>query len=197
MKKFSNISGFKVSEETQPKVDVKINEKEMFKGKVLNLMDQLLSVRTYGPVDRYLRAGNIKIAGKEMFLEALLDLLKDKSSKDEKKILESLKSQIKDWEAIDSKIDEIEQKLSESESKDQMIPHRNKLQSLYNNYGQDEEMLMTMVDESCNKITDKDKAYLRGLTAEYMANEGEYPKETFIKISEKFKQRSQQLSINS
>ena len=67
MKKFSNISGFKVSEETQPKVDVKINEEEMFKGKVLNLMDQLLSVRTYGPVDRYLRAGNIKLPVKKCF----------------------------------------------------------------------------------------------------------------------------------
>jgi len=192
MKKFSNISKVKVSEE--PKVEKnQINEEDLFKGKVLNLMDQLLSIRTYGPVDRYLRAGNIKISGKEMFLEALLDLLKDKSSKEEKRILESLKSEIKDWETIDSKIDEIDQRLSESDSKSKMIPHRNKLQSVYNNYGQDEEMLMNMIDESCNKITDKDKAYLRGLTAEYMANEGGYPKDIFMKISEKFKQRSQQL----
>lgn len=196
MKKFSNISNVKVSEE--PKVENnQINEEDLFKGKVLNLMDQLLSIRTYGPVDRYLRAGNIKISGKEMFLEALLDLLKDKSSKDEKRILESLKSKIKDWEAIDTKIDEIDQRISESDSKSKMIPHRNKLQSIYNNYGQDEEMLMNMIDESCNRITDKDKSYLRGLTAEYMANEGVYPKDVFIKISEKFKQRSQQLSINS
>lgn len=196
MKKFSSISKVKVSEE--PKIENnQINEEDLFKGKVLNLMDQLLSIRTYGPIDRYLRAGNIKIAGKEMFLEALLDLLKDKSSKEEVKILESLKSYVKDWETIDSKIDEIEQRLSESETKSKLITHRNKLQSLYNNYGQDEEMLMNMVDESCNKITDKDKAYLRGLTAEYMANEGQYPKEVFIKISEKFKQRSQQLDINS
>ena len=197
MKKFSNISGYKVSEEPKEKSEVKINEEEMFRGKILNLMDQLLSIRTYGPVDRYQRAGNIKIAGKEMFLEALMDLLKDKSSKDEKKILESLKSQIKDWEAIDSKIDEVEKRIAESEVKDKMISHRNKLESLYKNYGQDEEMLMTMVEESCKKITDKDKAYLRGLTAEYMANEGKYSKELFTKISEKFKERSQQLGINS
>lgn len=196
MKKFSKISGVKVSEKPQQS-EVKINEEDLFKGKVLNLLDQLLSVRTYGPVDRYLRAGSIKIAGKEMFLEALMDLLKDKSSKEEKKILESLKSYVKDWETIDSKIDEVEQRISESEVKDKLIPHRNKLHSLYNNYSQDEEMLMTMVEESCNKINDKEKAYLRGLTAEYMANEGKYPKELFTKISEKFKERSQQLSINS
>ena len=192
MKKFSNISNVKVSEE--PKVEVKqLNEEEMFKAKVMNLMEQLLSVRTYGPVDRYLRAGNIKVAGKEMFLEALMDLLKDKSSKDEKQILESLKGSLSDWEAIDSKISEVEQKIAENQEKDKMIPHRNKLQSLYNNYGQDEEMFMNMVQESCNKITNAESAYLRGLTAEYMANEGKYPKEVFTKVSELFKEKSKQL----
>jgi hypothetical protein len=192
MKKFSNISNVKVSEE--PKVEVKqLNEEEMFKSKVMNLMEQLLSVRTYGPVDRYLRAGNIKVAGKEMFLEALMDLLKDKSTKEEKKILESLKSTLSDWEAIDYKIDEVNQKIVENQEKDKMIPHRNKLKSLYNNYGQDEEMFMNMVQESCNKITNAESAYLRGLTAEYMANEGKYPKEVFTKVSELFKEKSKQL----
>jgi hypothetical protein len=192
MKKFSNISNVKVSEE--PKVEVKqLNEEEMFKAKVMNLMEQLLSVRTYGPVDRYLRAGNIKVAGKEMFLEALMDLLKDKSSKEEKKILESLKGEVSNWEVIDSKIDEVNQKIAENKEKDKMIPHRNKLKSLYNNYGQDEEMFMNMVQESCNKITNSETAYLRGLTAEYMANEGKYPKEVFTKVSELFKEKSKQL----
>jgi hypothetical protein len=195
MKKFSNISNVKVSEE--PKVEVKqLNEEEMFKAKVMNLMEQLLSIRTYGPVDRYLRAGNIKVAGKEMFLEALMDLLKDKSSKEEKRILESLKSTLSDWEAIDSKIDEVNQKIAEGQEKDKMIPHRNKLKSLYNNYGQDEEMFMNMVQEACNKITNAESAYLRGLTAEYMANEGKYPKEVFTKVSELFKEKSKQLDIN-
>lgn len=193
MKKFSNISGTKVSEE--PKVEVKqLNEEEMFKAKVMNLMEQLLSIRTYGPIDRYLRAGSIKVAGKEMFLEALMDLLKDKSSKEEKKILESLKSSLSDWETIDSKIDEVNQKIAEGQEKDKMIPHRSKLKSLYNNYGQDEEMFMNMVQESCNKITNAESAYLRGLTAEYMANEGKYPKEVFTKVSELFKEKSKQLS---
>lgn len=193
MKKFSNISNVKVSEE--PKLEVKqLNEEEIFKVKVMNLMEQLLSIRTYGPIDRYLRAGSIKVAGKEMFLEALMDLLKDKSSKEEKKILESLKSSVSDWETIDSKIDEVNQKIAEGQEKDKMIPHRNKLKSLYNNYGQDEEMFMNMVQESCSKITNAESAYLRGLTAEYMANEGKYPKEVFAKVSELFKEKSKQLS---
>ena len=192
MKKFSNISNYSVGEKPT-EVEYKIDEADLFRLKVINLLEQFLSIETYGPVDRYLRAGNIKVAGKEMFLEALMDLLKDKSSKEEKKILESLKVAVSDWEAIDSKIDEVNQKIAENQEKDKMIPHRNKLQSLYNNYGQDEEMFMNMVQESCNKITDSEKAYLRGLTAEYMANEGKFPKEIFSKISEKFKERSQQL----
>ena len=191
MKKFSKISGLKVSEE--PKVEIKVNEEDLFKVKVLNLMDQILSVRTYGPIDRYLRAGNIKISGKEMFLEALMNLLKDKSSKDEVKLLESLKSNIRDWEYLDSKIDEALNKIEDVESQNKILSHRNKIEQLVNNYGQDEELLMTMVDESCNKITDREKAYLRSVAAEYMANEGKYPKEIFTMISEKFKTRTQQL----
>jgi hypothetical protein len=74
-----------------------------------------------------------------------------------------------------------------------MLSHRNKLQSLFNSYGQDEELLMNMVQESCNKITKSEVAHLRSVTAEYMANEGKFPKEIFSKISEKFKERSQQL----
>ncbi len=194
MKKFSKISGSKVSEE--PKVEVKVNEEDLFKTKVLNLMDQLLSIRTYGPIDRYLRAGNIKISGKEMFLEALMDILKDKSKKDEVKLLESLKSNIRDWEYLDTKIDEAINEIEESESNSKILTHRNKIQYLFDTYGQDEELLMNMVEESCKKINDKEKSHLRGLAAEYMANEGKYPKELFTKISEKFKERTQQLENN-
>ena len=196
MKKFSNISNVKVSE--KPKLEVKqLNEEEMFKAKVMNLMEQLLSIRTYGPIDRYLRAGNIKVVGKEMFLEALMDLLKDKSSKEEKRILESLKKSVSDWKAIDSKIDEIDQKISENKEKDKITSHRKKIQSLYHRYGEDEEMFINMVQESCNKIKNSKIAYLRGLAAEYMANESKYSKEVFDKISELFKEKSKQLSINS
>jgi hypothetical protein len=194
MKKFSKISGSKVSEE--PKVEIKVNEEDLFKTKVLNLMDQLLSIRTYGPIDRYLRAGNIKISGKEMFLEALMDILKDKSKKDEVKLLESLKSNIKDWEYLDTKIDEAINRIEESESNSKILTHRNKIQYLFDTYGQDEELLMNMIEESCKKITDKEKSHLRALAAEYMANEGKYPKELFNKISEKFKERTQQLENN-
>jgi hypothetical protein len=194
MKKFSNITNQKVGEE--PKVETKINEEDIFKGKVNSLLDDFLTIRTYGPIQRYFNASTIKISGKELFLEALMDLLKDKDLTQETKILESLKSSVKDWKAIDSKIEEANKKIEEIKSKDKMVPHRNKLKSLFNSYGTDEEMLMTMVEESCKKITDSNKAYLRSLTAEYMSNEGKYPKQVFHQISEKFRNRAQQLGYN-
>ena len=104
MKKFSNITGQKVTEE--PKKEVKqLNEEELFKIKLLSLMDSFLTVRMYGPVDNHQRAGLIKISGKELVVEAILDLLTEKSSKEQTKLLESLKNEVGDWEVIDSKID--------------------------------------------------------------------------------------------
>ena len=195
MKKFSNITGQKVGE--TPKVeDVKINEEDIFKSKVMSLMDQLLSIRTYGPIDRYQRAGNIKISGKEMFLEALMDLLDGKSLKDQAKLLENLKVNVKDWEAIDSKIEDVNNKLTKSYEKVNLRSHKNKLNSLYNNYMGDEDMIMQMVDKMSEKITNSEVAHLRAITAESMSNSGRYPKDIFDKISEKFHNRAQQLGYS-
>ena len=99
MKKFSNITGQKVAEE--PKVEIKITEADVFKSKVMSLMDDFLRVQMYGPITRYHVAGTMKVAGKELFLEALLDLLGDKSNSDKIKMLESLKSKVTHWEYLD------------------------------------------------------------------------------------------------
>jgi hypothetical protein len=143
MKKFSNITGQKVSEE--PKVEVKqLNEEELFKGKLLSLMDQFLSVRTYGPVDRHQRAGLIKVAGKELLIEAILDLLSEKSIKEQTKILEGLKSEIRDWEVIDAKIESLSKERTS-------ISNRNKFKSLLEKYT-DSEFLIEKVKINVNKI---------------------------------------------
>lgn len=193
MKKFSNISGEKVNQE--PKVeDIKINEEDLFKTKVMNLMDNLLTIRTYGPVDRYLRAGNIKISGKELFLESLLDLLKEKSSTEEKRILESLKSEVKDWEILDAKIEKLENKLEDLKEAKKVTPYKNKLKSLYNNYSSDNELVIKMIKESCNKINNSETAYLNALAADHMIKEGNYPKQLFSEISKLYKLRYIELS---
>lgn len=141
MKKFSNITGQKVGEE--PKEVKQLNEEELFKGRLLSLMDQFLSIRTYGPVDRHQRAGLIKVAGKELLVEAILDLLSEKSIKEQTKILEGLKSEIRDWEVIDAKIESLNKEKT-------LISNRNKFNSLLEKYSS--ETLVEKVKMDINKI---------------------------------------------
>ena len=194
MKKFSNITNQKVGEE--PNIEVKLNEEDLFKVKILNLMDQLLTIRTYGPVDKHQRAGLIKIAGKEMFLEALMGLFSDKTLKEQVKLLEGLKSEVRDWEMIDVKISDVNIKISESKEKSELLSHKKNLISLYNKYSDDEELLIQMVEKACDKIKSSETAHKRALTADLIANEGKYSKEVFVKISEKFHTKAQQLGYN-
>lgn len=143
MKKFSNITGQKVTEE--PKKEVKqLNEEELFKLKLVSLMDSILSIRTYGPVDKHQRAGLIKIAGKEMLVEAILDLLTEKSSKEQTKLLESLKTEMGNWEVIDSKIDFINREKA-------LYKSRQRFTTLLEKY--DSESLIEKVKLDINKIT--------------------------------------------
>jgi hypothetical protein len=104
MKKFSKINNIKVSE--QP--IIKTNETNETKYKLLQLMDNILSLRSYGPVDNRFLAGKTKIEGKEMLAEAIIDLFTKNESENTVKILESIKSYISDWEVIDDRIDEIQ-----------------------------------------------------------------------------------------
>lgn len=147
MKKFSKITNSKIGEE--PKVEIKkLNEEEIFKSKVSNLIDNYLKIQTYGPIDRYLRAGNIKITGKEMFLEAIMALLSDETTKDKKKLLEGLKSNIKDWEFIDSKINDID-----DTNEDFRIKYN--LDRIIERYSEDQELLSEVLQEKINKISSK------------------------------------------
>jgi len=114
--------------------------------RVLNLMDQYLTVTTFGPVDRYLRAGNIKISGRELLAEALIDLLNSGKEEEQIKVLESLKSEIRDWQVIDEKIQSIKKEKT-------LISNRNKFNSMLNKY--DSESLIEFTKESVNKIKDK------------------------------------------
>ena len=192
MKKFSNITNQKVGEE--PKKELRqFNEEDIFKAKVMDLMENFLSIQTYGPIDRYLRAGNIKISGKETFLEALMSLMSDKSLKEQTKLLESLKGQIKDWDAIDERIDSVNEMIEKHSEKNKTLSHRNKIASLFEKYGQDEELLIQIAESDSKKIESAESARLRAVPAEYMAEEGKYPKETLKKVAESFYARSREI----
>jgi hypothetical protein len=194
MKKFSKITNQKVSEEPKIK-ETPLTEGDLFKSSVLNLMDQLLTIRTYGPVDRYLREGSIKIDGKEMFLEALIDLMSNKSLKGEVKLLEGLKSKISDWKSLDKEIEDINTKIDES-VRGKMLNHRMKIINLFKLYKDDKDTLMSQIDEMAGKIKNGDKAFWRGVTAENMASEGKFPKNVMKEIANKFYFRARQLGYN-
>lgn len=145
MKKFSKITNQKVNEEPKPEVR-KIDEADVIKYKMLDLMDKLLSIQTYGPIDRYQRSGLIKIMGKEMLAEAISEMLIDISNKDKTKLLESLKTEIKDWEVIDNKIESLEKERPS-------LNNKSKIKSLLEMY-KDEELLVEVSESKSKKITD-------------------------------------------
>jgi uncharacterized membrane-anchored protein YhcB (DUF1043 family) len=167
MKKFSNITNQKVGQEPEKK-EIKMNEEESFRFALMGLMDKYLHIQTYGPIDRYLRAGTIKITGKEALAEALADLMSDKSTLEKTILLESLKSKVGDWEAIDEKIEEVGVKWGAEKIERELAPHRNKVAELLEKYGQDEELLIEMVNKSAEKMKSHKTAKIRAIVAAEM-----------------------------
>jgi len=184
MKKFSNITNQKVANE--PSIaSTKINEADVFKMQIMDLMDSLLTIQTYGPVDRYLRAGTIKISGKEMLAEAILNMLSDKSINEQTKVLESLKSEIGDWNTIDKKIDELNSNIYDKK-KDLATKS---ILSIYEKWGSDKDSFLLAIDNSISKINSNDKAILKSEICLELANSGKYDKDMLIEASNKFKNK--------
>lgn len=144
MKKFSRITNQKVSEE--PKVENKVDESSLLKVKMVNLMDQLLKIQSYGPVDNRFLTGSVKIQGKEMLAEALLDLLSEKSIDDKTKVLEGLKNKIRDWETIDNEIESIRKT-------EVSLNNKSKFSKILEKY-KDEETLLLFLESKIPNIKD-------------------------------------------
>jgi hypothetical protein len=188
MKKFSNITGQKVAEE--PKIEKKITESDIFKSKVMSLLDDLLRVQMYGPITRYHVAGTMKVAGKELFVEALMDLLDSKSNKEKVKLLESLKSKITDWKVLDEKIESIN---SQPEG---LYRHKKIVKSLYSKYSEDADLLIEQTEKSADKINTVGNAFLRLKACESLLADTEYNHELISKMAEKYKKRVEELTEN-
>jgi hypothetical protein len=170
MKKFSNITNQKIGKEPDTK-EVKMNEEESFHFALMGLMDKYLHIQTYGPIDRYLRAGTIKITGKEALAEALSELMSNKSTLEKTILLESLKSKVGDWEAIDETIVEVENKLTVNKSAKEFANHKKRIDELLEKYGQDEEILIEMANRSAERIKSHKTAKMRSIVAEQMHTE--------------------------
>jgi hypothetical protein len=171
MKKFSKITNVKVNE--QKPVESITTELDLMKAGVKKLMDSYLNVQMYGPVTRHERAGSVKVVGKELFLEALIDFLEEFTSKDKVKVLESLKSESKDWKLIDSKIDEIKESSNQiKESK--LVSHKEKVKSMIQRFNT-KESLTDYLNTTLPKVKNGELAYMRSLAAKRMMKENKNP----------------------
>lgn len=189
MKKFSNITNQKIGSE--PKEEQKLNEEQHLKNDIMNLMEQFLCIRTYGPVDRYQRAGLIQISGKEIFLEALMNLFKISSIKEKTKLLESLRGEFKDWQLLDNKLDQFTNESNNHSVNTQVIIQKNNLLKSFENLEKDEEMFLKKIEESCKKIKNYDSASIRSISAKLLYTESN--REIFKVVSEKFELKAKQL----
>jgi hypothetical protein len=168
MKKFSNITNQKVGQEPTKK-EVKINEEEAFMYRLIDLMDNYLKIQTYGPIDRYLRAGTIKIQGKEALAEAIMSALGEKSVKEATSLLESLKSKSNDWASIDEKIEEIRSSELLSEKEDLRY---SKLSEIVAKFGEEGETLKEAMTKYASKIKDAERAAHKATLAQEMFEKG-------------------------
>lgn len=191
MKKFSKITGEKVGQDPGVNDVKKVNEEEAFRGKVMTLLNDLIKVTTYGPIGRYQSAGSIKITGKEVFLEALIDLLSSDKLKQEIKLLDSLRSETGDWMAIDIKIDEKISQLESITEEFKLEPHKSRLEFINDTYVE-EELIMQVIENSISKIDNTEILKLRCLACSKLIEEGKN-REIFEKIESKYQQRLEQL----
>jgi len=147
MKKFTSITGQKAAEEPK-KEPRKISAEEAFKLEARTLMEDLLSISTHGPIDRYLRAGSIKIEGKEEFLEALASMAFRKSAEEKEALLESLKAEVADWKSIDDKKAQVAASIGKSVDPSS----RRKIASLLERWGSDEETLRMVAEKHASRL---------------------------------------------
>ncbi len=183
MKKFTNISGSIVGQEPIP---VKITEEQSdineLKDSIFKLMDDFLTIRSFGSARPELMMPT-KIVGKEMFVEALTDLLSQKSNKNVVKSLESLKSSNRDWKSIEEKIDSINMESIN-------VKEEKKISEILEKYGSDEENLKFFLESYVKKLTSK-QAYEKYLIAENMIQKSN---NSLLKIvSDKYLERSKEL----
>lgn len=197
MDKFSKISGSKVGESPKVAPDKEKLQLDALKASISKMIDEHLILRFYGSARRDIMENTVKIGGKELFIEALLDFMNDKSIQDQIKTLESLKGNTRDWQVIDDKINDlcilIDENKRFGENKKQIA----KIKTLIDTYG-DDERFTDFLESLVKKSTNSNEAYLMAETANKMKSNFKYlnySKKYLTMISEKFTQRYKDLSF--
>lgn len=198
MNKFSKISNTKVNELPKLIKSAEEMEFEQIKFGIMSLLDNCLTIRAYGSAHRNILQDTVKIAGKEMFVEALIDLMSDKSLKEQILVLESLKSSNKDWQSIDEKIMEINGKIENVRNLTVNKNQVKKIKMFLETYSEDErfdDLLETYV----SKIDDgKDALRISNIVKEMIKNPkfSIYPQRQLKQIAKQYLIRATQLGHN-
>jgi hypothetical protein len=197
MDKFSKISGNKVSELPAMVTDKDKVKLEALKAGINSLIDNFLTLRYYGSAGRNIMENTVKIGGKELFIEALIDFMNDKSIEDQIKTLESLKADTRDWQVIDNKINELFNSIDENKKFNENKKQISKIKTLLDTYG-DDDRFQQILENLVHKSNNSNDALLMSETANKMKSNFRYlnySKKQLTMISEKYNQKAKELSF--
>ena len=197
MDKFSKISGTKVNELPAMVTDKDKVKLEALKAGINSLIDNFLTLRYYGSAGRNIMENTVKIGGKELFIEALIDFMNDKSIEDQIKTLESLKADTRDWQVIDNKINELFNSIDENKKFNENKKQISKIKTLLDTYG-DDDRFQQILENLVQKSNNSNDALLMSETANKMKSNFRYlnySKKQLTMISEKYNQKAKELSF--
>jgi hypothetical protein len=197
MNKFSAMSGQKVNDTPDLITNKDIVKLEVLKAGISTLIDNFLTIRAYGSARRNILENTVKISGKEMFIEALIDFMNDKSIEEQMKTLESLKGETRDWQVIDNKINELNNLVQENTEFNNNKKQINKIKTLLDTYS-DDDRFETILENMVSKSKDSNEANLISVVANKMKSNFKflnYSKKQLSLISEKYGRKAQELSF--
>jgi hypothetical protein len=197
MDKFSKMAGQKIGEAPKIVTDKEKIKLEALKAGIHSLIDNFLTLRYYGSARGNIMENTVKIGGKELFIEALIDFMNDKSIKDQILTLESLKSDTRDWKVIDNKISELNNQIEETKKFNENNKQISKIKTLLDTYG-DDDRFVQILENMVKKTSTSDEAFVMADVANKMKSNFkylDYSKNQLNMISEKFSKRSQELSF--
>jgi DNA-binding transcriptional MerR regulator len=198
MDKFSKISGSKVGEIKKLIKSPQEMQIEQIKFGIFNLIDECLTIRSYGSARKHILDDTVKIVGKEMFVEALIDYMDDKSLKEQIGLLESLKSSNKDWRSIDQKIGELNEDIKSIKNLKANGNRVKKIKMFLETYG-DDERFETLMENYVSKLDSGQEAYhVHTIIQEMLKNTkfSVYPKQKLQQLSKQYLIRATQLGHN-
>lgn len=197
MDKFSKITNQKVKDEPELVTNKDKVKLEAIKAGITKLMDSFLTIRSYGGARSEQLMSSVKISGKELFIEALIDFMNDRSIEEQVKVLESLKGDTRDWQVIDNKINELDLFVKENNEFNSNKKQISKIKTLLDTYG-DDERFETILENMVAKSNNSSEAHLMSITANKMKTNFKflnYSRKHLSIISEKYGKKAQELKF--